>query len=68
MRYKYNKENLIYACQNLAKWVEHLDEKEDREKIDYFWDALDKIMDDTQMEFSDCFGTEGYEFRILGKD
>lgn len=68
MKYKYNKDNLVDAFKNLAEWAENLDNKEQKEVIDATWDKLDKLMDDTQMEFDDIFGTEGYEFRIMGRD
>jgi len=68
MRYKYNKENLVDAFKNLAEWAENLDTKANKDVIDATSDKLDKLMDETQMEFDDIFGTEGYEFRIMGKD
>lgn len=68
MKYKYNKENLVDSFNNLADWASQLDDPEQKEVINATWDKLDKLMDDTQMEFDDIFGTEGYEFRILGRD
>lgn len=68
MKYKYNQANLVDAFKNLAEWAANLDPKTNKQVIDATWDKLDVMMTETQMEFDDIFGTEGYEFRILGKD
>jgi hypothetical protein len=68
MKYKYNKENLVDALNNFTEWVNNLSDKQNKEVIDLTWDKFERLLDETQMEFSDIFGTEGYEFRILGKD
>jgi len=36
--------------------------------IDDTWNKLDSLMTEIQMDHDDIFGTEGYEFSILGKD
>jgi hypothetical protein len=68
MKYKYNKENLVDALNNFAEWVNNLSDKQDKEVIDLTWYKFERLLNETQMEFDDIFGTEGYEFRILGKD
>ena len=68
MKYNYDKKNLVNAFKNLAEWAENLDGKADKEVIDATWDRLDSLMDKTQQDHDDIFGTEGYESTILGKD
>ena len=68
MKYKYDKKNLVDAFKNLAEWVENLDAKSNKDVIDDTWNKLDSLMTEIQMDHDDIFGTEGYEFSILGKD
>lgn len=68
MKYNYNKENLAKAFKNLAEWAENLDSKTDKNVIDATWDRLDSLMDKTQQDHDDIFGTEGYESTILEKN
>jgi hypothetical protein len=67
MKYKYNKENLVDALNNFAEWVNNLSDKQDKEIIDLTWYKFERLLNETQMEFDDIFGTEGYESTILGK-
>ena len=68
MRYKYDKKNLVTAFKNLAEWAENLDVNANKDVIDDTWNKLDSLMTEIQMDHDDIFGTEGYEFSILGKD
>jgi ribosome assembly protein YihI (activator of Der GTPase) len=68
MKYNYNKENLVRAFKNLAEWAENLDSKTDKYVIDATWDRLESLMDKTQQDHDDIFGTEGYESTILEKN
>jgi DNA-binding transcriptional regulator GbsR (MarR family) len=68
MKYKYDKKNLVDAFKNLAEWAENLDVKSNKDVIDDTWNKLDSLMTEIQMDHDDIFGTEGYEFSILGKD
>jgi len=68
MKYKYDKKNLVDTFKNLAEWAENLDAKSNKDVIDDTWNKLDSLMTEIQMDHDDIFGTEGYEFRILGKD
>jgi DNA-binding transcriptional regulator GbsR (MarR family) len=68
MKYKYDKKNLVDAFKNLAEWAENLDAKSNKDVIDDTWNKLDRLMTEIQMDHDDIFGTEGYEFSILGKD
>jgi hypothetical protein len=68
MKYKYDKKNLADAFKNLAVWVENLDAKSNKDVIDATWDRLESLMEKTQEDHCDIFGTEGYEFSIMGKD
>jgi DNA-binding transcriptional regulator GbsR (MarR family) len=68
MRYKYDKKNLVTVFKNLAEWAENLDAKADKQVIYATWDMLENLMEKTQQDHDDIFGTEGYESTILGKD
>jgi len=68
MKYKYDKKNLVDAFKNLAEWAENLDAKSNKDVIDDTWNKLDSLMTEIQMDHDDIFGTEGYEFSILGED
>ena len=68
MKYKYNKENLVDALNNFAEWVNNLSDKQDKEVIDLTWYKFERLLNETQMEFDDIFGTEGYESTILEKE
>jgi hypothetical protein len=68
MKYKYDKKNLVDAFKNLAEWAENLDAKRDKKVIDDAWNELLVLMGEVQENNDDIFGTEGYEFRIMGKD
>ena len=68
MKYKYDKKNLVNAFKNLAEWAENLDVNANKDVIDDTWNKLDSLMTEIQDNHDDIFGTEGYEFRILGKD
>jgi hypothetical protein len=68
MKYKYDKKNLADAFKNLAVWVENLDAKRDKKVIDDTWNELLVLMGEVQTNHDDIFGTEGYQFRIMGKD
>lgn len=68
MKYKYNKENLVDALNNFAEWVNNLSDKQDKEVIDLTWYKFERLLNETQMEFDDIFGTEGYESAILEKE
>lgn len=68
MKYKYDKKNLVDAFKNLAVWAENLDAKRDKKAIDDVWNELLVLMGEVQENNDDIFGTEGYEFSILGKD
>jgi hypothetical protein len=68
MKYKYYKKNLVDAFKNLAEWANGLEADTNKDVIDDTWDKLDVLMCEIQDNHSDIFGTEGYEFSILGKD
>ena len=68
MKYKYDKKNLVNAFKNLAEWAENLDAKSNKDVIDATRDRLESLMEKTQEDYDDIFGTEGYEATILGKD
>ena len=68
MKYKYDKKNLVDAFKNLAEWTENLDAKRDKKVIDDVLNELLVLMGEVQANHDDIFGTEGYEFRIMGKD
>ena len=68
MKYKYDKKNLVTAFKNLAEWAENLDVNANKDVIDATWDRLESLMEKTQEDYDDIFGTEGYEATILGKD
>ena len=68
MKYKYDKKNLVIAFKNLAEWAENLDAKRDKKVIDDTWNELLVLMGEVQTNHDDIFGTEGYQFRIMGKD
>ena len=68
MKYKYDKKNLVDAFKNLAEWAENLDVNANKDVIDATWDRLESLMEKTQEDYDDIFGTEGYEATILGKD
>lgn len=68
MKYKYDKKNLVTAFKNLAVWAENLDAKADKQVVYATLDRLESLMEKTQQDHDDIFGTEGYESTIMGKE